>query len=253
MCRPLSAWSLRRARAVVAVSAHLRRQIAARAPALAATVQVIHNGVAWRAGTPPPLPVAGPLRLGLCARLEPRKGVDLALEALARAQAPRDLQLDIIGDGPCRAALERQTAALGLAGRVRFRGYRSDPEIILAGTDAVLCSSRKEGMGVALLEAMALGRPVIAVPVGGVPEIVSDGDTGWLARDGSIDALADALAAAARAGRTELARRGARARATVEGRFTEAHMRAAYEELYRRLDRAPPVSMVGAETLRRAG
>ncbi|HET6149704.1 MAG TPA: glycosyltransferase family 4 protein [Polyangia bacterium] len=251
LCRPFSAWALRRASAVVAVSDHLRRHIAARASGLAAPVLVIPNGVAWCAVAPPPLPATGPLRLGLVARLEPRKGVDRALAALALAGAPADIQLDIVGDGPCRPALQRQAAALGLAGRARFWGYRPDPETVIAATDAVVCSSRQEGLGVALLEAMALGRPVIATPVGGVPEIVGDGDTGWLARDGSVDALAAALTAAARAGRAEIGRRGARARATVERRFTEAHMRAAYEAVYRSLEQAAPLSPAGS--LRRAG
>jgi glycosyltransferase involved in cell wall biosynthesis len=127
----------------------------------------------------------------------------------------------------------RQAAALGLGERVRFWGYRRDPETIVAETDAVLCSSRTEGLPVALLEAMALGRPVIAVPVGGVPEIVCAGETGWLAADPSVDALAAVLRSAAALGRAEMARRGARARTAVELRFTEAHMRESYEQLYR--------------------
>ena len=119
--------------------------------------------------------------------------------------------------------------------RVRFWGYRSDPETILAEVDAVLCSSRTEGLPVGLLEAMALGRPVVAVPVGGVPEIVTEGETGWLAPDMSIDALAATMRSAISLGRGELARRGERARAAVARRFTEAHMRESYEQIYRGL------------------
>jgi glycosyltransferase involved in cell wall biosynthesis len=82
---------------------------------------------------------------------------------------------------------------------------------------------------------MALGRPVVAVPVGGVPEIVSDGETGWLAPHPTLDGLVAALAAAAAAGRAELRRRGQQARLCVERRFTDARMRAAYEDVYRAL------------------
>lgn len=235
LCRPFSRWSLRRATAVVAVSEFLRRRICAHVPAVAARVCVIRNGVSSLFATAPPAPLAahdGVLRLGVVARLEPRKGIDRAIAALAKVDGPR---LDIVGDGPCRPALEKQVTALGLGDRVRFWGYRSDPETILAQLDAVLCSSRTEGLPVGLLEAMALGRPVIAVPVGGVPEIVAHGETGWLAPDMSVDALAATMRSAVALGRGELARRGERARAAVERRFTEAHMRESYEQIYRGL------------------
>jgi len=235
LCRPFSRWSLRRATAVVAVSDFLRRQICAQVPAVAARVSVIRNGVSQlfaNAASTSLVAHDGALRLGVIARLEPRKGIDQALAALAKVDGPR---LDIVGDGPSRPALEKQVAALGLRDRVRFWGYRNDPETIIADLDAVLCSSRTEGLPVGLLEAMALGRPVIAVPVGGVPEIVADGETGWLAADLTADALAATIRSAAQLGRAEMARRGERARAAVGRRFTEAHMRESYEQVYREL------------------
>ncbi len=238
LCRPFSRWSLQRATAVVAVSDFLRRRICADVPAVAARVSVIRNGVSSLFATAEPATLAahdGVLRLGVVARLEPRKGIDHALAALAKVDGPH---LDIVGDGPCRPALEQQVSALGIGDRVRFWGYRSDPETILTQLDAVLCSSRTEGLPVGLLEAMALGRPVIAVPVGGVPEIVANGETGWLAPDMSVDALAATMRSAVALGRGELARRGERARAAVGRRFTEAHMRDSYEQIYRGL---PPV------------
>lgn len=239
LCRPFSCWSLRRAAAVVAVSDDLRRQVCASVPGVASRVSVIRNGVPLpKAGGTPPAPSGGGLlRIGVIGRLEPRKGVDRAIAALAGIAG---VVLDVVGDGPSRAALERQVARLGLGPRVRFWGYRRDPETIVAQTDAVLCSSHTEGLPVALLEAMALGRPVIAVPVGGVPEIVCDGDSGWLAPDRSDGALAATLRAATGLGRGEMARRGARARAAVEQRFTEAHMRESYEQIYRTLTRPGP-------------
>jgi glycosyltransferase involved in cell wall biosynthesis len=233
LCRPFSRWSLRRATAVVAVSDFLRRQICAHVPAVAARVSVVRNGVSnlfANAESAPLAAHAGPLRLGVIARLEPRKGIDQAIAALAAVDGPR---LEIVGDGPSRQALERQVAALGIGARVRFWGYRSDPETIISELDAVLCSSRTEGLPVGLLEAMALGRPVIAVPVGGVPEIVADGETGWLAADLSTEALAATLRSATGLGRGEMARRGERARAAVGRRFTEAQMREGYEQIYR--------------------
>jgi glycosyltransferase involved in cell wall biosynthesis len=226
---------LRRASAVIAVSDFLRRQICTHVPTVASRVSVIRNGVSSLFANAASTPLGahdGPLRLGVIARLEPRKGIDQAIAALAMVEGPR---LDIVGDGPCRPALERQVAALGLSDRVHFWGYRNDPETIISELDAVLCSSRTEGLPVGLLEGMALGRPVIAVPVGGVPEIVADGETGWLAADLSAEALAAALRSAAELGRGELARRGERARAAVARRFTETHMRESYEQIYRTL------------------
>jgi glycosyltransferase involved in cell wall biosynthesis len=228
LCRPFSRWSLRRTATVVAVSDHLRRLISAREPALAGRLCVIRNGVSLPGGAPFPQR-EGAARLALVARLEPRKGVDRALHALARVPGPH---LDVVGDGPLHPSLERLAAELGVADRVRFWGYRSDPEAVVADADAVICSSRSEGLGVALLEAMALGRPVVASPVGGVPEIVAHGETGWLAADMSIDSLAATLHAACASGRAEMARRGACARAAVQRQFTDAHMRHAYEEVY---------------------
>jgi len=252
LCRPLSAWSLRRCARVVAVSADLGRLIAGRFPAVAGRLQVISNGVAVSPAAPPPpwSPGDGALRLSLVARLEPRKAVDRALRALARVPGAR---LDIVGDGPLRAELEALARALGVAARVRFWGYRSDPETIVAASDAVVCSSRTEGLPLGLLEAMALGRPAVAVPVGGVPEIVADGETGWLAAAPTADALADAIARAAAAGRAERRGRGAAARRAVEQRFSEARMRDAYEAVYASLPSDEPARVLAAERDLRAG
>jgi glycosyltransferase involved in cell wall biosynthesis len=230
-CRPFSGWSLRHTTRIVAVSAALRRTVEGRHPELRDRLSVIRNGVPLGAPGEGP-PPRGPLRLVMVARLEPRKGIDVALRALAQSAGT---VLDVVGDGPLRAELEGMAATLGLGARVRFWGYRSDPEAFVARADAALCSSRTEGLPVGLLEAMALGRPVVAVPVGGVPEIVVDGDTGWLAAAPTPGALVAALRAAAAAGRDELRRRGARARELVARGLTDGHMRAAYEDLYEAL------------------
>jgi glycosyltransferase involved in cell wall biosynthesis len=242
LCRPFSRWSLHRSAAVVAVSDHLRRLIAAHEPTLGDRLRAIRNGVPLGQPAPPPSD-SGPLRVGILARLEPRKAIDRALRALAAVPGPR---LDIVGDGPLRDELEGLSAALGVADRVRFWGYRHDPDTVIAACDAVLCSSRTEGLPVALLEAMALGRPVIATPVGGVPEIVTAGDSGWLA-DAATDAgLTAALRDACAAGRAEMARRGLRARAAVERELTDLHMARGYERIYLALEAAPRAAVTAA-------
>lgn len=244
LCRPVSAWSLRRCARVVAVSDDLRRLVAGRFPAVADRLTVIPNGVPIPAQAPA-LPGDGPLRLCLVARLEPRKAIGRALRALARVP---EAQLGIVGDGPLRGRLEALARALGLGPRVRFWGFRRDPETIVAASDAIVCSSRTEGLPMGLLEAMARGRPAIAVPVGGVPEIIDGARTGWLAAAPTTAALAEAIARAAAAGRAEIARRGAAARALVQHRFSDAQMRRAYEAVYRALPPSPqPAGVLAAE------
>lgn len=235
-CRPFSSWSLRRAAHVVAVSEDLRRLVAERFPSLADRLTVIHNGVGLgprTAASSPPRQSAvdgdGPIRFVLAARLEPRKAIDRALRAIARVPEAR---LDVVGDGPLRGDLEALAATLGLGERVRFWGYRADPEVVVAQADVAICSSLAEGLPLGLLEAMALERPVVSVPVGGVPELVTDGETGWLAAAASEEALTAAVLAAVTAGRPELRRRGDRARDAVERSFSAESMRQAYEDVY---------------------
>jgi glycosyltransferase involved in cell wall biosynthesis len=140
----------------------------------------------------------------------------------------------LVGDGPERAALERRIEARGLAGRVRLLGERPDVERLLPGMDVFALSSREEGIPNALLEAMAAGRPVVATAVGGTPEVVRDGETGWLVPPGSPSALADALEQALR-DPAEARRRGAAARRAVLDHMSIGAMVARHEEFYARV------------------
>ena len=130
--------------------------------------------------------------LAFAGRLMAAKALDVALAALALAPAAR---LVIVGDGPDRAALERQRDALGLGSRVRFLGGRSRDDVlrIFRAADAVLLSSRWENFPHVIVEALAVGTPVIASAVGGVPEVVRDGENGLLVPAGDSEALAAAI------------------------------------------------------------
>ncbi|MBV9947335.1 MAG: glycosyltransferase family 4 protein [Myxococcales bacterium] len=229
-CWPMARWSLRRADACVAVSEHVASRARARAPWAAGRLRVVRNGVDIDRFAPPAKapPRAGPLTFALVGRLEPRKGIDLALLALARTPGTR---LDVVGDGPSRAALEMAARAAGLGGRAVFHGSLADPRPVVARAHAALCASRTEGLGIALLEAMAMGRPVVGFAVGGVPEIVEDGRTGLLAPPGDVEALAARMRDAAREP-DRLGALGAAARATVVARHSSRAMRAAYAEVY---------------------
>ena len=100
--------------------------------------------------------------------------------ARARERVPTAHGL-LVGDGPLRADVEREIHALGLNAGVHLAGYRTDADSLLAAADAATLSSREEGMGSVLLDALAFGVPIAATRAGGIPEVIVDGDSGLLA------------------------------------------------------------------------
>jgi glycosyltransferase involved in cell wall biosynthesis len=130
-------------------------------------------------------------------RLRIRKGVEVLLEALAglRGCSPATV-LKIAGDGEHRAALERRTDELGLRDAVAFLGGCAGPRVraLLRGAAALVVPSIYEGMPLVVLEAMDMGVPVVASAVSGIPEVVVDGETGWLVPPEDPEALGRALA-----------------------------------------------------------
>jgi glycosyltransferase involved in cell wall biosynthesis len=159
------------------------------------------------------------------ARLEPIKGAPLTLRAFAGAAARRPgLRLHLAGDGPLLQALRAEAAALGLAGRVSLDGRWASPHDLLPAADVFVLAPRNEGMGRAVIEALALGLPVIATAVGGLPEVLENGRSGLLVPPDDESALADAIARLAddRNLRHELGRRG-RARAVEYGAGRMVH------------------------------
>jgi glycosyltransferase involved in cell wall biosynthesis len=136
------------------------------------------------------VPAGAPL-LGIVGRLVPIKDHPTLLQALTLLpdgdQAPHLL---VVGDGERREELEQLAHRLGLGSRVHFLGWRDDLETILSGLDVVICSSKNEGTPVALIEAMAAGVPVLSTDVGGVGDLVTHGETGWLVPPADPSALA---------------------------------------------------------------
>lgn len=114
-------------------------------------------------------------------RLVPVKGFDIAVRALAQLRAAfPEIRLVLVGDGPERSRLEQLAAASDNLSRVTITGAAGDVAPFLAASDVVIAPSRNEGMGRVLVEAMALGKPVVASRVGGVASVVSDGRSGVL-------------------------------------------------------------------------
>jgi len=235
-CWPFSRWSLARVDAVVAISEHVARVALAKAPWAEKKLRVVANGVDT-AHFAPPAPVARAgegstmLRFVALGRLDPRKGIDVALAALAQVPGAT---LDIVGEGTLRAELETRTARLGLGDRVRFVGFVDDVRGSIARADVALSSARAEGLGIALLEAMSMQRAVVALPTGGIPEIVTDGRTGWLAHGHDATALARVMRDAVDRP-AEVKRRGLQARKSVEAGFSIDAMRRGYDAVYEEL------------------
>ncbi len=229
-CWPFSRWSLRRAQFAVFVSEHVRRTALAKDPSIFPRARVIHNGIDTVRFAPASIP-RGPFTFALVGRLERRKGVDRAIEALRHVP---ETHLDIVGDGGERPALEAMVRDASLGARVHFHGALADPRPVVARAHAALCSSREEGLGIANLEAMAMGRPVVASPVGGVPEVVQEGVTGLLAHDMSIPALVLRMHEAVRH-REKMLAMGEAARRFVVERFSLEAMCRAYGAIYAEL------------------
>lgn len=228
--------------AVLAISEDVRRVLIADGVG-AARIRVVPSGVdvarfdaatSMRAATRAALGVADEACcIVLVGALETRKGHAVLLDAVATLG---DLPLAVrcAGSGGEADALATRTVALGLGDRVRFLGPVGDVAPLFAAADVAVLPSLAEGLGVAALEAMASGLPVIASRVGGLPEAVVDGETGILVPPGDPAALAGALRRLA-TDPVLAARWGAAGRARVAERFDARLMAEQTLDVYRAL------------------
>lgn len=241
-------WAYPRAERVVALSEGVRKELIESYRLDPARAVTLHNPVAVGAlagsaaaarPEPPPwqdrLPGDAPVVVGV-GRLVPQKGFDLLIEAVA-ALADRSARLVILGDGPEGAALKLHGDALGLGPRLYMPGHVRDPAPWLAHADLFVLSSRWEGFGHVLVEAMACGAPVLATDCPfGPADIVREGENGILVAPGRADDLASAMARLLRdsALRQRLAEAGReRARA-----FEAERIASAYADLFEATARA---------------
>ena len=231
----------RRAVQMVAVAEDIRRFLIDRVGATPAKVRTIYNGVGAKAvcsaeegarvrrelGIPEATPV-----IGTIANLYPVKGHTYLLKAAAEVAkvVPQAVWL-LAGRGHLLGQLQDEACRLGIAERVRFLGFRDDPAALLQALDLFVLPSLSEGLSVAVLEAMAAGKPVVATDVGGNREVIVDRRTGFLvpARDPS------ALAARTMTLLTDKRLAdlyGMNGKARIRQEFSLERMVSAYEQLY---------------------
>jgi glycosyltransferase involved in cell wall biosynthesis len=228
---------------VVSVSEAMARRLRRRGvPATAITV--IRNAIDAPSHDPDPacrtrveafFPTPPRLIVGAAGRLSPEKGFDVYLAAAIRLCAQRDdVGFVLFGAGPMRPELERTIAKRDLERRFILAGFRNDVEQLLPGLDLAVLSSHTEGLPVAVLEAQAAGVPVVATAVGGTPEVVLDGITGWLAPPANAAALAELIA---RALDNEPQRRsmGQAGRQRIRDEFTFRSQTERYQRLFDKL------------------
>ncbi|MFQ5905790.1 MAG: glycosyltransferase family 4 protein [bacterium] len=194
LMRALSRFSLVSASQVIAVSRTLTKTILGFRPGIE-TVKTIHNGVELEL-----FPFVerrlNTRRLLWAGRMTEEKGVAYLIRAMKKvASADPLVTLCLVGNGPLRSKLEALTCELGLSSHIAFIGEKPRSELprMYAWCDAVVMPSLSEGLPMVLLEAMAVGRPVVASSVGGIPELVKHGETGHLVSPGSVDELADGI------------------------------------------------------------
>lgn len=173
--------------------------------------------------------------VGIVARLHPVKGHRFLFQAVQRALAEvAGLKLLVVGSGPDRQELEGYARELGIEGSVIFTGFRKDIPEIMQDLDLVVLSSLSEGLSLTIIEAMAVGKPVLATAVGGTPEIISDGRDGFLAPPADAAALANKIVCLAQR-RDTADKVGQAARATVREKFSAAGMARKTEQLYSKI------------------
>lgn len=232
---------MRLARAVIVNSRAVGRRFDWAPPG---KVRCIHNGVDLARFAPRPheagyrralgLPEGGPVVASI-GRFVPYKGYAHLIEAAALvARARPDAHWLLAGEGEQRAQLERRCRTLGMDGKIHFVGWREDVPEILAASDVFVMPSLGEHFGRVLVEAMAMGKPVVATDAGGTPEIVLDGETGLLVPPGQPERLAGAvLALLTDAARAE--RLGAAGCRRARADFSLARHAASVEALYEEL------------------
>jgi len=215
---------------VIALSEGMKGLLKRYLPGVPSTV--IPNAV-MLISAPPPL--RSPVTFGFIGFMDGRKGETELIEALAHSSASSSILL-LAGNGPGQTAAREKALGCGVAERVYFLGNIDgvQKDEFFRQIDVLCLPSHAENLPIALLEAMGYGRPVITTPVGAIPELVTDGQQGWLIPVGDIAALSNALTESA-SSPEEVARRGKACWTTIAENFTWERNGPQVVELYRRV------------------
>lgn len=226
---------------VVVVSAQLQRIALERWQLPAQRVHLLTNGVVLSERAPRRERRPGePLRIGTVAGLRPEKNLARLVRAFAQLRAQRSAELVIVGEGPERPALQALAEALGVGDAVRFTGYLAEPAVEMAAFDLFALSSDTEQLPLAMLEAMALGLPVVATDVGDIASILQGVSPGNVAAPDDAAFAATLVRAVAQPERW--AQWGQAGQARVQSAFSEAQMLAQWRAVFDgALDEGRPV------------
>ena len=199
-------------------------------------ITVIHNGVNLGYFRPAAEPLPSERKVVLCiARLVPEKDHDTLIAAFALVAAHHpEAELWLVGDGPRQKAIRRLAHSLLPPQRLRLLPGQLDLSPILRQSSLLALSSVAEGLPNVVLEAMAAGLPVVATDVGGLSEVVKQGETGWLVAPKDVVGLAEAISQLL-ANDTMRAAFGQAGRRRVERRFSVAAMVQQHQEVFLRL------------------
>ena len=205
-------------------------------------VRVVHCGLDRAFYGTSPVAFSDVARFVCVGRLSSEKGQLLLLEAAAvLARAGVDFELVLAGDGEMRPEIESAIAEYGLGLRVRVTGWISSAQVRaeIESARALVLPSLMEGLPVVIMEAMALRRPVLATYIGGIPELVIPGETGWLFPAGSVEELAAAMRACLRTPADALIRMGVAGRERALARHDVEREAARLAQLFRNSACAP--------------
>jgi glycosyltransferase involved in cell wall biosynthesis len=191
-------WAYGSADGVLAICEGVKKGLVRKVGMSADRIHVIYNPVDLdqiRAASVEPIkwPLSAPFILA-AGRLHPQKGFDVLIRAYAKIHLRIERELIILGEGPLRAELQALARELGIADRVHFPGFQRNPWAWMAKADLFVLSSRYEGFGHVIVEAMACGTPVVSTDCDfGPSEILDGGSCGVLTPVGQPDALADSI------------------------------------------------------------
>lgn len=198
-----SRWKYRHASAIIAISQAVADVVARSPSPPGAPIVVVHDGTDVRRQRLPAdaatlaslgVPNGAPLVVQVSQLVGHKDPLTFVRAiAAARSRIP-GLHALLVGDGPLRSEVMTAIAAAGLVDVLHLTGYRTDADRLIAAADVVTLSSREEGMGSVLLDALVFSRPVVATRAGGIPEIVRDGETGLLVAVGDAEGMGAAIA-----------------------------------------------------------